>query len=67
MSIWLWKVLDNRVIEACLGPALVLGGLAFAALLLPEGSALEGAATFFAFWTTVMLIWTFIAALFRRR
>lgn len=65
MSIWLWKVLDNPVIEACLGPALWLGGLTVAAVLLPEGSGLESAAETFAFFTTLILIWSFIGALLR--
>jgi hypothetical protein len=67
MAIWLWKVLDNRVVEACLGPALALGGLTIAFILLPAGSGLEGAAGFYGFFAAGFLIWEFIAALFRRR
>lgn len=67
MAIWVWKVLDNRLVEASLGPLLALGGLIVAAVLLPEGSGLEGGAEFFAFWTTVILVCKFFAALVRRR
>ena len=63
----LWKVLDNRVVEACLGSALCLGVLTVAAVLLPDGSGVEGAAETFAFFATVILLCKFVAALFRRR
>jgi hypothetical protein len=67
MEIVLWKVLDNPVVEACLGPLLVLGGLAVAFVLLPAGSGLEGAAAFNGLIAGVVLIWRFIAALSRQR
>jgi len=67
VSIWFWKVLDNSVVEACLGRSLALAGLIVAAVLLPEGSGAERAAVFFAFFTTLSLIWELLAAPFRRR
>ena len=63
MTIWLWKVLDNRVVEACLGPAAWLGGLTVAFVLLPDGSGLEFGAAFYGFFAAVVLICKFIAAL----
>ena len=66
MSIWLWKVLDNRVVEACLGPSLTLSGLTVAFVLLPAGSGLKDAAAPFGFFAAVILIWKFVAALFGR-
>ncbi len=63
MTIWLWKVLDHRVVDACLGTALWLGGFAILAVLLPPSA--EGGAWFLTVITTVILIWKFIAALFR--
>ena len=58
----LWKVLDNRVVDACLGTALWLAGFAIVAVLLPPSA--EGGAWFLTVITTVILIWKFIAALF---
>ena len=63
MIVLLWRVLDNRLVEACLAPALWLLGLAVSAVLLPEGSALEAVAEFGAFWATLILIYSFVAAL----
>jgi MFS superfamily sulfate permease-like transporter len=63
MTIILWRVLDNRIVDACLAPALWLAGLTIAAVLLPESSALEILAEFLAFWATVILICKLIAAL----
>ena len=37
----------DRIVEACLGSSLALGGLAVAAVLLPEGSGVESAAESF--------------------
>lgn len=67
MTILLWRVLDNRVVETCLTPALWLVGLTVAVILLPDGSGLEAAAVFNGFIVAVVLICRFIAALFRRR
>lgn len=59
----LWKVLDNRIVDACLGTALWLGGFAIAGVLLPPSA--EGGAWFLTAITTVVLIWKFTAALFQ--
>ena len=67
MAILLWKVLDHPVVEACLGTAVTLAVLTIIAVLLPEGSGLEAAAEFFAFFTTLGLIFAFFGAVFRRR
>lgn len=61
VTILLWKVLDNRIVDACLGTALWLGGFAVVAVLLPPST--EGGAWFMTVILTVMLIWKFIAAL----
>ncbi len=65
MTILFWKVLDNPVVEDCLGPTLWLGGLTVAFVLLPAGSGLEVAAAFNGFFAAVVLICKLIAALFR--
>jgi len=65
VSIWLWKVLDNRVVEACLGHSLALGALITVAVLMPDGSGFEAAAWFFAFFKGLALIWELITALIR--
>ena len=66
MTILFWKVLDNPVVEACLGPATALVGLTVAAVLLPEGSGVEAGAEFFAFFATIALVWELGAALLGR-
>ena len=63
MTILLWKVLDNRIVEACLGTALWLGGFSIVAVLLPPSA--EGGAWFMTVILTVVLIWKFVAALFQ--
>ena len=63
MTILLWKVLDNRIVDACLSTALWLGVFAIVAVLLPPSA--EGGAWFMTLVLTVVLIWKFIAALFR--
>jgi hypothetical protein len=63
VTILLWKVLDNRVVDACLGTALLLCGFAIVAVLLPPSA--EGGAWSLTVITSVILIWKFIAALFR--
>jgi hypothetical protein len=65
VTILLWKVLDNSVVDACLGTAGACGGLTIVAILLPPSA--EGGAWFMAVITAVMLICKFIAALFRLR
>lgn len=65
MVILLWRVLDNHVVEACLGPALALCGLTVAVVLLPAGSSLEGVAAFNALVAAVVLVWRFISQVFR--
>ena len=67
VAIFFWKVLDSPVVDACLGPAAVLFVLTVAAVLLPEGSGLEAAAEFFAFVSTIALVWELFAALLGRR
>ena len=67
MTILLWKVLDNRIVEECLGAVVTLTVLTIVAVLLPEGSELEAAAEFFAFFTTLALIIAFVGALLPRR
>ena len=66
MTILLWKVLDNRFVEECLGSAVTATVLTTLAVLLPEGSGLEAGAEFFAFFATLSLIFAFIGALFSR-
>ena len=60
MTVLLWKVLDSRVVDACLETALWLAGLAIVAVLLPSGA--DGGAWFMTLILTVVLIWKFIAA-----
>ena len=59
----LWKVLDNSVVDACLGTAGACGGLTIVAILLPPSA--EGGAWFMTVILTVVLIWKFVAALFQ--
>ena len=66
MVVLLWKVLDNRIVEACIGPAATLTVLTVAAVLLPEGSGVEAAAEFFAFAITLVMVIAFVGALFGR-
>ena len=61
MTILLWKVLDNRIVDDCLGTAVWLCGFAIVAVLLPP--SVEGGAWFTTFILTVVLIWKFIKAL----
>jgi hypothetical protein len=63
VTILLWKVLDNRIVDACFSTALWLGGFAIVAVLLPPSA--EGGAWFMTVILTVVLIWKFIAALFQ--
>ena len=63
MTILLWKVLDNRIVDACLGTAVWLGGFAIVAILLPPSA--EGGPWFMTFILTVMLIWKLVAAVFQ--
>jgi len=63
MSMLLWKVLDNRVVEACLGPSAALAGLVVAGVLLPSGSGVEAAAWLFAAFAALQLISALITAL----
>jgi hypothetical protein len=63
MTILLWRVLDHRVAEACLAPALWLGALITAFVLLPSGSGLEAAAGFNGFIVAVYLVCKLIGAL----
>jgi hypothetical protein len=63
VTILLWKVLDNSVVEACLGTAAACGGLTIIAILLPP--SVEGGTWLMAVIAAVMLICKFIAALFR--
>ena len=63
MIVLLWRVLDHRVVEASLGPALGLGALIFAFVVLPDGSGLEAAAGFYGFFVAIMLICKFVGAL----
>ena len=64
MTILLWKVLDHRIVDACLGTAVWLGGFATVAVLLPPSA--EGGPWFMTFILTVVLIWKLIAALFQQ-
>jgi hypothetical protein len=61
VTLLLWKVLDNRIVDACLGTALWLGVIAVVAVLLPASA--DGGAWFMTLVLTVVLIWKFIAAL----
>ncbi len=63
MTILLWRVLDHRVIEACLAPALWLGALIFAFVVLPDGSGLEAAAGFYGLFVAIVLICKLVGAL----
>ena len=63
MTILLWRMLDHRIAEACLGPAVGLGALIAAFVLLPDGSGLEAAAGFYGFFVAIMLICKFVGAL----
>lgn len=65
MTVLLWKVLDNRIVEECLGSAVTLTVLTILAVLLPEGSGLEAGAELFAFFAILSLIIAFVGALFR--
>ncbi len=67
MTILLWKILDHRVVEPCVGPALWLVGLTAAFILLPDGSGLETAAVFYGLIVAVILVCRCIAALTAQR
>lgn len=57
-----WRLMDSRIVAACLAPALWSAGLIAAAIALPAGSGAEGAVSFAAFFSVVALLIAFCRA-----
>ena len=67
MEVWFWKAYDKPVVEACFLPTLVLSAAIGTAVLLPTDSGLMNIVGNTIFVTTLILIFKFFGAVFRRR